>query len=150
MRKIGLVLIVYFLCACAPFSPRLSKKIYGIVFVNVNSDFDPQLDSVRSRSILVEFTSASTSSTSTMATAYALGCVQHSDKIIAGRHFKVVTNKINFYVFAWLPTGYGKSLCFQLLPFVFDFELGKTITALRFMHKHDRISFGIRPLALPM
>ncbi len=34
---------IFFLCACAPFSPRLSEKIYGLVFVNVNSDFDPQL-----------------------------------------------------------------------------------------------------------
>ena len=24
----------------------------------------------------------------------------------------------------WLPTGFGKSICFQTLPFVFDYKLG--------------------------
>ena len=27
-------------------------------------------------------------------------------------------------VFMWLPTGYGKSLCFQALPFLMDFKWG--------------------------
>ena len=27
-------------------------------------------------------------------------------------------------VFMWLPTGYGKSLCFQALPFLMDFKRG--------------------------
>ena len=26
----------------------------------------------------------------------------------------------------WFPTGYGKSICYQLLPFVFDIKLGRT------------------------
>ncbi len=29
-------------------------------------------------------------------------------------------------VFAWFPTGYVKSLCYQLFPFMFDFKLKKT------------------------
>jgi len=27
-------------------------------------------------------------------------------------------------VFMWLPTGYGKSLCYQALPFMIDSKLG--------------------------
>ena len=29
-------------------------------------------------------------------------------------------------MFAWFPTGYGKSLCYQLLPFMYDFKLKRT------------------------
>ena len=29
-------------------------------------------------------------------------------------------------MFVWLPTGYRKSLCYQLLPFIFDFKLRRT------------------------
>ena len=32
-------------------------------------------------------------------------------------------------IFAWFPTGYGKSLCYQLLPYMFDVKLGLTKTA---------------------
>ena len=28
-------------------------------------------------------------------------------------------------VFLWLPTGFGKSMCYEVLPFVFDDKLGR-------------------------
>ena len=31
-------------------------------------------------------------------------------------------------VFVFLPTGYGKSICFQTLPFLFDYKLGASQT----------------------
>ena len=35
--------------------------------------------------------------------------------------------------FLWLPTGFGKSLCYECLPFLFDFKLGRT----RDPHRHS-------------
>ena len=31
--------------------------------------------------------------------------------------------------FVWLPTGYGKSICFQISPYMFDFKLGRISAA---------------------
>ena len=31
-------------------------------------------------------------------------------------------------VFVWLPTGFGKSICFEVLPFVYDYKLGRAGT----------------------
>lgn len=28
--------------------------------------------------------------------------------------------------FVWLPTGFGKSICYECLPFLFDFTFGRT------------------------
>ena len=28
-------------------------------------------------------------------------------------------------VFVWLPTGFGKTVCFEVLPFMFDMKLGR-------------------------
>ncbi len=29
-------------------------------------------------------------------------------------------------IFVWFPTGYAKSLCYQLLPFLMDYKLGSS------------------------
>ena len=29
------------------------------------------------------------------------------------------------HVFVWFPTGFGKSICYTTLPFVFDYKLGR-------------------------
>ena len=39
----------------------------------------------------------------------------------AGKHFFICTT-----VEMWFPTGYGKSICFQLIPFLLDFKLNRT------------------------
>ena len=31
-------------------------------------------------------------------------------------------------VFLWLPTGFGKSMCYEVLPFVFEDKLEKDVT----------------------
>ena len=33
-------------------------------------------------------------------------------------------------VFVWLPTGFGKSMCYQALPFVMDYKLGRIGTSM--------------------
>ena len=60
------------------------------------------------------------------AIAYSLQCVQRDDLVLKPEQKKVLSFLYEGQdVFAWLPTGYGKSICFQLLPFMFDFKLGR-------------------------
>ena len=57
------------------------------------------------------------------AVSYALSCVHRDDLRLKPKQEEALTHLYNGRdVFAWIPTGYGKSICYQLLPFMFDFK----------------------------
>jgi len=61
------------------------------------------------------------------ALAYALSCVKQEGLSLKAQQVEAVKLLSEGEdVFVWFPTGYGKSICYQLLPFVFDVKLGRT------------------------
>ena len=59
--------------------------------------------------------------------AYAVSCLEQQDIVIKEKQSEVIKSiHEGKDVFAWLPTGYGKSLRYQFLLFLFDFQLGRT------------------------
>ena len=61
------------------------------------------------------------------AVAYALSCLQQEHIILKDKQLEVLQELYRGNdVFAWFPTGYGKSVCYQLLPFLFDHKLSRT------------------------
>ena len=61
------------------------------------------------------------------ALAYSLLCVNQQNLVLKAKQEEALFHLYNGRdVFAWFPTGYGKSICFQLVPFLLDFKLNHT------------------------
>ena len=64
-----------------------------------------------------------------MLLVYALSCFGQEKLTLKAKQGEVLTNLYDGRdIFAWFPTGYAKSLCYQLLPFLLDFNLKRTCT----------------------
>ena len=58
--------------------------------------------------------------------SYALSCLKRSNLVLKpGQEAAIRDIYDGNDVFAWLPTGYGKSICYQVLPYLFDSKLGR-------------------------
>ena len=69
---------------------------------------------------------ASLSSSFDSAVKHALACLNREDLVLKSKQREVLTALYEGKdCFVWFPTGYGKSLCYQLLPFMYDFKRGK-------------------------
>ena len=56
-----------------------------------------------------------------------LSCLGQQDIVLKEKQSEVIKSIYEGKdVFAWLPTGYGKSPRYQLFLFLFDFQLGRT------------------------
>ena len=61
------------------------------------------------------------------ALAHSLLCVNQQNLVLKAKHEEALFHLYNGRdVFAWFPTGYGKSIFFQLVPFLLDFKLNHT------------------------
>ena len=58
--------------------------------------------------------------------SYALTCLKSGDIQLKDKQVEALKTLYDgMDVFLWLPTGYGKSICFQALPFLFDHKLNR-------------------------
>ena len=61
------------------------------------------------------------------AVAYAISSLQHDRLTLIDKQMEAVKMLYEGQdVFLWVPTGYGKSICYQMLPFLFDVKLSTT------------------------
>ena len=68
---------------------------------------------------------ASVVSSFSSALYYALSCVGKPGLVLKDKQLEALKCLYSDF-FLWVPTGYGKSICFQTLPFLFDAKLGRT------------------------
>lgn len=60
------------------------------------------------------------------ALSYALSCVGKKALVLKEKQVETLRHLYDGSdVFLWVPTGYGKSLCYQALPYLFDAKRGK-------------------------
>ena len=66
------------------------------------------------------------------AMVHTLGCIGKAGLTLKEEHREAVRHILNGQdtcTFVWLPTGFGKSICYECLPFAFDFTLGRIQSA---------------------
>ena len=62
--------------------------------------------------------------------SFALSSINQDHVVLRQKQLEVLQSVYGGHdVFVWFPTGYGKSLCYQLLPYMFDIKLGLTKAA---------------------
>ena len=106
--------------------PGILRNTKGIRLVTYSAYYTviPGFDSVLWKLALAM---ASSSFDFDRALAYALSCVKQEGLSLKDQQVEAVKLlSEGKTVFVWFFTGYGKSICYQLLPFVFDVKLGRT------------------------
>ena len=59
--------------------------------------------------------------------SYALSCLKKKDLVLKPEQLAALEFIFQGKdVFVWFPTGFGKSVCYQALPFMFDHKLGRS------------------------
>ena len=62
--------------------------------------------------------------------SFALSSINYEHIVLRQKQLEVLQSVYGGHdVFAWFPTGYGQSLCYQLFPYMFDVKLGLTKAA---------------------
>ena len=62
--------------------------------------------------------------------SFALSSINQDHVVLRQKQLEVLQSVYGGHnIFAWFPTGYGKSLCYQVLPYIFDVKLGLTKAA---------------------